>query len=167
MNVSSGVGSLALNTDPAFPFRPYYGVTYPASKTALNAFTLALAIELEGAEIKVRAAGPSYTATAINDFQGTDSVEVGVRPLVLAARQQRQSARCQPSGSFHQDRTFIDANLMNGAGRLLTGNFPAAETQFRPFTGQSTIPKTCRSFMFHSSASFWPFPDQSPENRSA
>jgi NAD(P)-dependent dehydrogenase (short-subunit alcohol dehydrogenase family) len=85
VNVSSGVGSLTLNSDPDFPFRPYYGVTYSASKTALNAMTLALAIELEGTGIKVRAAGPSYTATAINDFQGTDSVEVGARPLVLAA----------------------------------------------------------------------------------
>lgn len=95
VNVSSGVGSLTLNSDPSFPFRPYFGVTYPASKTALNAITLALAIELEGTGIKVRAAGPSYTATAINDFQGTDSVEVGARPLLLAALDTQS-----PTGSF-------------------------------------------------------------------
>ena len=95
MNVSSGVGSLTLNSDPNFPCRPYFGVTYPASKTALNAMTLALAIELEGTGIKVREASPSYTATAINDFQGTDSVEVGARPLVLAALDTEG-----PTGSF-------------------------------------------------------------------
>ena len=95
VNVSSGVGSLALNSDPKFPFRPAYGVTYSASKTALNAMTLALAIELEDTGIKVRAAGPSYTATAINDFQGTDSAEVGARPLVLAALDTES-----PTGSF-------------------------------------------------------------------
>ena len=95
VNVTSGVGSLTLNSDPNFPFRPYYGVTYSASKTALNAMTLSLAIELEETGIKVRAAGPSYTATAINDFQGTDSVEVGARPLVLAALD-----RDSPTGSF-------------------------------------------------------------------
>ena len=95
LNVSSGVGSLALNSDPNFPFRSHFGVTYPASKTALNAMTLALAIELEGTGIKVRAASPSYTATAINDFQGTDSVEVGARPLVLAALDTES-----PTGSF-------------------------------------------------------------------
>lgn len=95
VNVSSGVGSLTLNSDPTFPFRPYYGVTYSASKTALNAMTLALAIDLEGTGIKVRAASPSYTATAINDFQGTDSVEVGARPLVLAALD-----TTSPTGSF-------------------------------------------------------------------
>lgn len=95
VNVSSGVASLALNADPSFPFRPSYGVTYSASKTALNAITMALAIELEDAGIKVRAAGPGYTATAINDFQGTDSVEVGARPLVLAALDTES-----PTGSF-------------------------------------------------------------------
>jgi NAD(P)-dependent dehydrogenase (short-subunit alcohol dehydrogenase family) len=95
VNVSSGAGSLTLNSDVNFPFRPYFGVTYSASKTALNAMTLALAIELEGTGIKVRAAGPSYTATALNDFQGTDSVEVGARPLVLAALDAES-----PTGSF-------------------------------------------------------------------
>lgn len=95
VNVSSGVGSLTLNSDPDFPFRPYYGVTYSASKTALNAMTMAFAIELEGAGIKVRAASPSYTATALNDFQGTDSVEVGARPIVLAALDTES-----PTGSF-------------------------------------------------------------------
>src|SRR5271156_5006018 len=47
VNVSSGVGSLTLNSDPAFPYRLIFGPVYPASKTALNAMTLAMAIELE------------------------------------------------------------------------------------------------------------------------
>ncbi|WP_354298465.1 SDR family NAD(P)-dependent oxidoreductase [Phenylobacterium koreense] len=95
VNVSSGVASLTLNSDPDFPFRPHYGVTYSASKTALNAMTMALAIELEDAGVKVRAVSPSYTATAINDFQGTDSVETGARPLVLAALDTES-----PTGNF-------------------------------------------------------------------
>ncbi|HEY1447759.1 MAG TPA: SDR family NAD(P)-dependent oxidoreductase, partial [Caulobacteraceae bacterium] len=45
VNVSSGVGSLTRNSDPAAPFRPIFGPVYPASKTALNAMTLAMAIE--------------------------------------------------------------------------------------------------------------------------
>lgn len=95
LNVSSAAGSLTLNSDPSFPYRPYFGATYPASKTALNAITLALAVELEGTPIKVRAASPSFTATAINDFMGTDSVEVGARALVVAALD-----RDSPTGSF-------------------------------------------------------------------
>src|SRR5580693_4973051 len=33
VNVSSGVGSLALNSDPAFHYRAIFGPVYPASKT--------------------------------------------------------------------------------------------------------------------------------------
>lgn len=95
VNVSSAAGSLTLNSDPDFPYRPYFGATYPASKTALNAITLALAVELERTHIKVRAVSPSFTATAINDFMGTDTVEVGARALVLAALDQQS-----PTGSF-------------------------------------------------------------------
>src|SRR5262249_31134940 len=47
VNVSSGVGSLTRNADAAFPYRSIFGPCYPASKTALNAMTLAMAIELE------------------------------------------------------------------------------------------------------------------------
>jgi NAD(P)-dependent dehydrogenase (short-subunit alcohol dehydrogenase family) len=36
VNVSSGVGSLTTNADPAFPYRSIFGPVYPASKTALN-----------------------------------------------------------------------------------------------------------------------------------
>ena len=53
VNVSSGVGSLTRNADPAFPWRSIFGPVYPASKTALNAITLAMAIELESTGIKV------------------------------------------------------------------------------------------------------------------
>ena len=58
VNVSSGAGSLTLNADPAFPWRSIFGPVYPASKTALNAMTLAMAIELESTGIKVNAVSP-------------------------------------------------------------------------------------------------------------
>jgi NAD(P)-dependent dehydrogenase (short-subunit alcohol dehydrogenase family) len=51
VNVSSGVGSLTSNSDPAYPCRPIFGPVYPASKTALNAMTVAMAIELESTGI--------------------------------------------------------------------------------------------------------------------
>jgi NAD(P)-dependent dehydrogenase (short-subunit alcohol dehydrogenase family) len=47
VNVSSGVGSLTRNADPAFSWRSIFGPVYPASKTALNALTVSMAIELE------------------------------------------------------------------------------------------------------------------------
>ena len=85
VNVSSGMGSLTLNTDSTFPFRGGFGVVYGPSKTALNAISLSLAIDLEGTNIKVEAASPGFTATAMNNFQGTDTVEEGSRNIVRAA----------------------------------------------------------------------------------
>src|ERR1700744_2349584 len=37
VNVSSGVGSLTANADPASPYHAMFGPIYPASKAALNA----------------------------------------------------------------------------------------------------------------------------------
>ena len=68
VNVSSGVGSLTLNSDPAFPYRSIFGPVYPASKTALNAMTLAMAIELESPGSRStpsRRASPRRTSTTI------------------------------------------------------------------------------------------------------
>ena len=85
VNVASGVGSLTLNADPAFPYRAGFGVVYAASKTALNAITLSFAIELESTNIKVNAASPGFTATALNNFEGTETVEQGARNPVRVA----------------------------------------------------------------------------------
>lgn len=85
VNVSSGIGSLALNMDPANPWRKSFDVIYGSSKTALNAITVSLAIEMEGTNIKVNAVSPGFTATALNNFQGTDTVEEGSREPVRVA----------------------------------------------------------------------------------
>ncbi len=85
VNVSSGVGSLTRNADPAFPWRSIFGPCYPASKTALNAMTLAMAIELESTGIKVNAACPGFTKTNLNNYAGTQTVEEGAREPVRLA----------------------------------------------------------------------------------
>ena len=85
VNVGSGVGSLTLNADPAWPYREGFGVGYAASKTALNAITLSFAIELESTNVKVNVASPGFTATALNNFEGTDTVEQGARNPVRVA----------------------------------------------------------------------------------
>ncbi|RYG98679.1 MAG: SDR family NAD(P)-dependent oxidoreductase [Alphaproteobacteria bacterium] len=85
VNVGSGVGSLTLNSDPTFPYRDGFGVVYAASKTALNAVTLSFAIELEATGIKVNVASPGFTATALNNFEGTDTVEQGAKNPVRVA----------------------------------------------------------------------------------
>src|ERR1700735_1233586 len=85
VNVSSGVGSLTTNSDPAFPYRSIFGPVYPASKTALNALTVAMALELEPDGIKVNAVSAGYTKTNLNGYSGTETVEQGAREAVRAA----------------------------------------------------------------------------------
>jgi NAD(P)-dependent dehydrogenase (short-subunit alcohol dehydrogenase family) len=85
VNVSSGVGSLTLNSDPAFHYRSIFGPVYPASKTALNAVTLAMMIELESSGIKVNLVSPAFTKTNLNGYAGTESVEDGSREVVRVA----------------------------------------------------------------------------------
>ncbi len=85
VNVSSGVGSLTRNSDPAYVQRQNFGPVYPASKTALNAMTLAMAIELEATNIKVNAVSPGFTKTNLNAYAGTDTVEEGAAEAVRVA----------------------------------------------------------------------------------
>jgi NAD(P)-dependent dehydrogenase (short-subunit alcohol dehydrogenase family) len=85
VNVSSGAGSLTQNADPAFPWRSIFGPVYPASKTALNALTIAMATELEPEGIKVNAVSPGFTRTNLNGYAGTETVEEGAREAVRVA----------------------------------------------------------------------------------
>jgi NAD(P)-dependent dehydrogenase (short-subunit alcohol dehydrogenase family) len=85
VNVSSGVGSLTDNANPAFPYHAMFGPVYPASKTALNAITLAMMIELESTGIKVNLVSPAFTKTNLNGYAGTESVEDGSREVVRVA----------------------------------------------------------------------------------
>src|ERR1700733_2794640 len=96
VNVSSGVGSLTTNSDPAFPYRAIFGPVYPASKTALNALTLAMALELEPEGIKVNAVSPGFTKTNLNGYAGTETVEEGAREAVRVALLGPDS----PTGTF-------------------------------------------------------------------
>ncbi len=85
VNVSSVVGSLATNADAAFHYRPIFGPVYPASKTALNALTLAMAIELEAEGIRVSTVSPGYTKTNLNGYLGHETLEEGAREAVRVA----------------------------------------------------------------------------------
>ena len=99
VNVSSGVGSLTRNSNPAFAYRSIFGPVYPASKTALNAITLAMAIELESTNIKVNAACPGYTKTNLNNYTGTRTVEQGAREPVRLALLDANG----PTGTFSNE----------------------------------------------------------------
>jgi NAD(P)-dependent dehydrogenase (short-subunit alcohol dehydrogenase family) len=85
VNVSSGLGSLTTNADPAYPNRWFCSPVYAASKTALNAMTLAMLFELESTGIKVNLVSPGFTRTNLNGYEGVESVENGSREVVRVA----------------------------------------------------------------------------------
>jgi NAD(P)-dependent dehydrogenase (short-subunit alcohol dehydrogenase family) len=85
VNVSSAVGSLTANADPASPYHQRFGPVYSASKAALNAITLAMMVELESTGIKVNLVSPGFTKTNLNGYEGTQSLEEGSREIVRVA----------------------------------------------------------------------------------
>lgn len=86
VNVSSGRASLTLASDPGESRRrEMFGVTYSASKAALNAVTVAFALDLESSGIKVNAVAPGFTVTAMNNFEGKRTAEEAARAPVRLA----------------------------------------------------------------------------------
>lgn len=75
VNVTSGMASMTMCSDPDFEYRDYVGGIYGPSKAALNIYTIALALELRETPFKVNAVDPGFTATDFNNHRGTGSVE--------------------------------------------------------------------------------------------
>jgi NAD(P)-dependent dehydrogenase (short-subunit alcohol dehydrogenase family) len=98
VNVASSGGSLTLNSDPSNPHRAMFG-TYSASKTALNALTVAFAAGLKADGIKVNSACPGFTGTDLNFFRGTRTVEQAAREPVRLALIGADG----PTGTFSND----------------------------------------------------------------
>lgn len=96
INVSSAVGSLTANADPAYPYHTSFGPVYPASKAALNAMTLAMMVELESTKIKINLVSPGFTKTNLNGYEGTQSLEDGSREIMRVAMLGPNG----PSGTF-------------------------------------------------------------------
>ena len=86
VNVSSEVGSITAQSDPAHPLGQMpASVQYPSSKAALNMITAMYAKELRDTPIKVNAANPGFTATDFNDHRGFRSAAEGAEPSVYLA----------------------------------------------------------------------------------
>lgn len=86
VNVSSSLGSIALNADPNWAYAAVKLTGYNASKAALNMFTVLLAAELKDTGIKVNAVNPGYTATDLNGNSGHQSLEEGAAETVRMAQ---------------------------------------------------------------------------------
>jgi NAD(P)-dependent dehydrogenase (short-subunit alcohol dehydrogenase family) len=98
VNVSSGMGSLAVTTDPSRLESTIVSLAYPSSKAAVNMLTTQYAKALP--HIRVNAVDPGYTATDLNGHNGTKSVEQGAEIVVAMAKLDAAG----PTG------TFVDEN---------------------------------------------------------
>jgi NAD(P)-dependent dehydrogenase (short-subunit alcohol dehydrogenase family) len=97
VNVSSGMGSLALTTDPERLESTIIGLAYPSSKTALNMLTSQFAKAYP--QMRVNVVDPGYTATDLNGHRGTKTVEDGAEAIVRASL----LGPDDPTGTFLDD----------------------------------------------------------------
>lgn len=74
-NITSGLGSLTLHSDPNWKYYNFKTASYGTSKAALNAYTIVLAYELKDLPFKVNVIDPGYTATDFNHHSGPGTVE--------------------------------------------------------------------------------------------
>ncbi|MEX8548047.1 MAG: SDR family oxidoreductase [Mucilaginibacter sp.] len=99
VNVTSGLGSLTLQDDPAWKYYQVKPAAYVASKAALNAYTIVLAYDLRDTPFKVNAVDPGYTATDFNNHSGPGTVPDAAARVVKAALLGSDG----PTGQFFSD----------------------------------------------------------------
>lgn len=107
VNMTSGLGSLLVNSEPESPAAPWDALGYKSSKAALNMATILFARELRDTPIKVNAATPplvltkastSFCGPAMVARGGFDTPEEGARVLVKLATLPNDG----PTGEFHE-----------------------------------------------------------------
>ena len=94
--MGSGVGSLALITDPTSIYSTVNLLDYTASKVALSAVTVSFAKELEPLGIKVNVVEPGHVRTDLNGNSGFLSPEEGAVAAIKMALLEADG----PTGGF-------------------------------------------------------------------
>jgi NAD(P)-dependent dehydrogenase (short-subunit alcohol dehydrogenase family) len=97
VNISSSVGSLTWQADPAVDVGPVLAA-YSPTKSYLNAITVQYARQFAGTDILINAACPGLVATDFTGFFGRPVQEAAVTPIRLATL-----PHGGPTGSFFND----------------------------------------------------------------
>jgi len=98
VNLSSSLGSLALNGDPSSPYYANQFIGYNASKAALNMLTIQLHEELRGTSIAVNSVSPGFVKTDLTGY-GTMTPEEGARlPVRFALGDEGSGRFVEPDG---------------------------------------------------------------------
>ena len=85
VNLSTTLGSLAINGDPTSPYYEARLIGYNASKAALNMLTVQLAAELKDTSIVVNSVAPGYVRTDLTGGNGFMTPAEGARLPVTYA----------------------------------------------------------------------------------
>jgi len=107
VNVTSGLGSLTLHSDPNWKYYHAKGACYTSSKAALNAYTVVLAYDLRDTPFKVNVVDPGYTATDFNHHSGPGTVPDAAARLVKVATLGPDG----PTGQFFSDDNAPDTGI--------------------------------------------------------
>ncbi|WP_316782536.1 SDR family NAD(P)-dependent oxidoreductase [Pedobacter frigiditerrae] len=98
-NITSGLASLTLHSDPSWKYYNFKATSYMTSKAALNAFTIILAFELKDLKFKVNAIDPGYTATDFNHHSGPGTVESAASFIIKHTLTSDEA----PTGQFYSN----------------------------------------------------------------
>lgn len=96
VNLSSILASNTLHSDPKSPIYNSKAFAYDASKSALNAFTIHLAHELQGTNIKVNSAHPGWVKTDMGTDAAPMEIVDGAKTSVALATLPQEG----PNGAF-------------------------------------------------------------------
>jgi NAD(P)-dependent dehydrogenase (short-subunit alcohol dehydrogenase family) len=102
VNMSSSVGSLALQTTPGTETGPI-SAAYAPSKTFLNGVTVQYARELRDTNILINAGCPGFCATDLNSFRGVRTAEQGAAIAIRLATLPDDG----PTGAFFDDAGVV------------------------------------------------------------
>ncbi len=85
VNVTTELSSLTNHCNPNWKFAAFKPAAYGPSKTALNAYTVMLSVELKDTPFKVNCVCPGFTATDFNNHMGERKVEDAASVIVKYA----------------------------------------------------------------------------------
>ena len=103
VNVSTILSSLTLHAAKDSPITPAKEIAYNASKTALNAFTIHLAIELKDTNIKVNSGHPGWVKTELGGPNAPMEVEESYKTSLRLATLDDEG----PSGGLFHENDII------------------------------------------------------------
>ena len=98
INISSSLGSLAVNGDPDSPYFAARFIGYNASKAALNMLTVQLAEELRDSGIKVNSVSPGFVKTDLTGMGHMTPEEGAVLPVRYALGGDETGTFVEPDG---------------------------------------------------------------------